>query len=82
MNVRRNARIAEGSNQNRIEIAPQHLEAVGRNGHAVAQVTISAPVELTEFNLGACSPDDFDGLGNNFLANAIPRDDRDALAGR
>jgi hypothetical protein len=46
MDVGLDARIAEGAGKNRIEVAAQHGEAVGRDGHSVAEIAIGAPVEF------------------------------------
>src|SRR5208283_4415345 len=81
VDVARHARIAERADEDGVEVASQHLEAVGRNGAAVGEVSLSAPVELGEFNRRAGSANNFDDVGNNFLADAISRNDCNALVG-
>jgi folate-binding protein YgfZ len=48
----------------------------------IAQVTVSAPVEVAKFNLRARSLDDFDGLRNNFLADSVSGDYGNTFLGR
>ncbi len=46
MDVRRDARITERTDKDCVEIAGKHGKAVGRNGCAITQVTVGAPIEL------------------------------------
>ena len=73
--------IAECADQDRVEVAGEHGESVGRNRDAVAQVAVGAPVEIGQFNVGARGLDDLHRLGDDFLADAVAGDDGDALAG-
>ena len=79
VNIRGHARIAECAQQDGVEIAFQHGEAVRRDGNAVRQVTIGAPVEMGHLDAGARSLDDFHGLGDDFRADAVSGNDGDAL---
>ncbi len=82
MDVRGDAGIAEGAGQDRVEIALEHGEAVGRNGHAVAKIAVGAPVEFAQLDVGSRGADDLEGLRDYFLANPVSGDDGDALPGR
>ena len=57
MNVGLDPRIAEGADQDGVEVARQHGEAVGGNGDAVAQVAVGAPVEVGQLNVSARMPE-------------------------
>jgi folate-binding protein YgfZ len=77
MNVCLDARIAEGADQNGIEVTGQHDEAVGRNGHAVAQIAVGSPVELREGGLRAARLQHLNRLRNHLLADPVSGDDGD-----
>ncbi len=62
MDVGGDAGIAEGAGEDGIEVALEHGEAIGRDGHAVAKIAIGAPVKLAELDVGPRRPDDFEGL--------------------
>ena len=79
MNIRGHARIAERAQQDGVEIAFQHGEAVRRDGDAVRQVAIGAPVEMGHLDVGARGLDDFHGLGDDFRADAVSGNDGDTL---
>src|ERR1700678_542124 len=73
------AGIAEGAGKNRVKVALQHGEALGRHGHAVAEIAVGAPVEFAHLDIGARCPDHFESLRNYFLANPIPGNDSDTF---
>jgi hypothetical protein len=75
------ARVAKGADQDGVEIAFQHGEAVGRDGNAVRQVPIGTPVEMGHFDAGARCLNDFHGLGDDFRAYTVSRNDGDTLFG-
>ena len=50
------AGIAESADQDGVEVARQHGEAIGRDGGLVAQITIGTPVEFGQFNRRARTP--------------------------
>ena len=79
MDVGLDAGIAEGADQDGVEVAGEHGESVGRDGGLVAQVAVGAPVEVGQFDGGAGGLDDLDRLRNHFLADAVAGDDGDAL---
>ena len=54
--------IAKSSDKNGVEIASQHLEAVGRDGGAVGKIAIGAPIEVSQLNRGAGGLDDINSL--------------------
>jgi len=60
-----------------VKVAAQHLEAIGRYGHAVAQVAIGAPIKIRELNRRTGCFHDFDCLGNYFFADSIAGEDGD-----
>ena len=51
------ARIAERADQDRVEVAAQHREAVRRHRDAVAQIAVGAPIEMGEFHLQRRRPE-------------------------
>src|SRR5271165_5608311 len=73
------ARIAQRADEDGVEIAGQHLEAVGWNRAAVRKVAVRAPVEAGELHWRAAGTDHFDGVGDHFLADAIPGNNCNAL---
>ena len=75
------ARIAEGAGQNGIEIAVEHGESVGRDGHSVAEIAIGAPVEFAYFDVRTGRPDRFESLGDYLLPNSISGNHGDAFLG-
>ena len=79
MNIGGHARIAECAHQDGVEIAFQHGEAVRRDGDAVRQVAIGAPVEMGHLDAGARGLDDFHGLGDDLWADAVPGNNGDTL---
>ena len=56
MDIRRHARVAECTEQNGVEIAGQHGEAVRRDGDAIGEIAIGAPVEMGELDVGTARP--------------------------
>ncbi len=81
MDIGFNARIAEGSGEYRVEVAAQHSEAIGRNGGAVSQEAVCAPVEFGEFDVGSARADDFESRWDNFLADSVSGDYGDTFGG-
>ena len=75
------AGIAEGAGENRIEVTAKHGEAVGRDGHSVAEIAIGAPVEFAHFDVSSRCPDHFESLGDYFLADSVSGDHGDAFLG-
>ena len=53
MYVRRHARVAHGAQQNRVEVAVKHFHRAARQGCAIAQIPIRAPIELGHFDFSA-----------------------------
>ena len=72
-------RIAEGADQNGIEVAAEHGKAVGRHGDLITQVAIGAPVEVGQLNIGAGGLNHLHRLRDDFLADAVAGDDGDAF---
>jgi len=81
MDVRGHSGIAKSADQNSVEVAGQHLETVRRNGGAVFEVTVRAPIEVGQVNPRLRSLDYLDRLGNDFLADAIAGNDGNFLTG-
>src|SRR5208282_6411601 len=79
VNVRGDTRIAEGTYQNRIEIAFQHGEAAGRDCDAVGQKAVCAPVKLRNLDIGAGSSNDLDSFRDDFFSDAVSRNDGDTF---
>ena len=50
------ARVAECAQQDGVEIAFQHGKAVGRDGDAIGEIAIGAPVKMGQLDLGAERP--------------------------
>jgi hypothetical protein len=82
MDIGLNARVAEGPGQDSIEVASEHGEAVGRNGGAVPEIAIGAPIEFAHLDIGSRRLDDLKRLRNNFLANPVSGNYRDTLLRR
>ena len=81
MDVAGDAWIAEGTDEDGVEIARQHVEAVGGDGGAVDEIAVGAPVEDSELDSRAAGADYFQGVRNNFLADAISGNNCDAFVG-
>ena len=79
VDISRHARIAERTHEDGVEVAGQHLKAVRRNSNAIDQIPVGAPVKVGELDGRTTSADDFDGVGDNFLANAVSGNDCDAF---
>ena len=79
MNVGRHARIAQGSDEDGVEVARQHVEAVGRNGGAVDEIAVGAPVEGGELERRARGAQHVESVGNDFLADTVSGNDGDAF---
>src|SRR3989442_851908 len=77
MNIGRHARIAKCASQDGIEIARQHSEAIRWNGHSVCEITVSAPIEVVQFNSRATRLDSLDRVGDNFFADPVSWDHGD-----
>ena len=56
MDIGLDPRVAEGADEDGVEIARQHGESVGRDGGLVAQVTVRTPIEVGKFDLRPPSP--------------------------
>ena len=63
MDIRSHAGIAEGAQQDGVKIAFQHGKAVGRDGDAVRQVPVGAPVEVGQLDGGTRGRMTVHGLG-------------------
>ena len=74
--------VAEGADEDGVEIARQHVEAVGGNGGAVDEVTVSAPVKGGELDRRAAGANDFESVRNHFLADAVSGNNCDAFGCR
>ena len=81
MNVRRHARIAECTHEDRVEIARQHGKSICRDGCLVGEVAVCAPVERGELDRRACRADCADSLLDDFFADAVAGNNRNALLG-
>ena len=79
MDVGLDARVAEGANEDGIEIAREHGESIGRDGGLVAQITVRTPIEIGEFDRRPGRPDDANCLRNHFFTNTVAGDHGDAL---
>ena len=75
------ARVAQRADKDGVEVPRQHLKAIRRNGGAVDQIAVGAPVECGELDGRSAGANDFDGVGDNFPADAISGNDRDAFVG-
>ena len=79
------ARIAQRAKQNGVKIAPKHFGRIGREGCAVPQVTVRAPIEFGERDFPATGSRGglqyLDGFRNHFLADAVAGDDGNAFCG-
>jgi len=74
VNVRRDARVAEGADENGVEIAGQSGEAIGRDGDFIGEVTVGSPVERGHFDRGANGPHDIHSLRDDFLPDPVAGD--------
>jgi folate-binding protein YgfZ len=79
MNVGLDPRITKSPYEDRIEVAGQHGEAIGRNGCAIAQIAVRSPIEVSEFDRSARGLNHAHSQRDDFLADAVSRDDGDAL---
>src|SRR5437879_10710396 len=83
--VRRHARIADGAEENSVEVAPEHFHGAGGKRGGVAQEALRAPVELHEFSFASCFGDSRSenpyGFRYDFPADAIAGNDRNAFDG-
>src|SRR3989475_12473026 len=77
MNIGRHTWIPEGAGQDGIEIARQHSEAIRWNGPSVCEITVSAPIEVVQFNSRATRLDSLDRVGDNFFADPVSWDHGD-----
>ena len=71
MNVRRHARIAEGADQDGVEISCQGSEAIWRDGNSVGEITVGSPVERGQFDWRTGGLHDFYSLRNDFFSDAV-----------
>jgi hypothetical protein len=81
VDVAGDARIAQRADEDGVEIARQHVEAVGGNGGAVDEVTVGAPVEDGELDRRAAGTHHFECVRNNFLPDAVSGNNCDAFVG-
>src|SRR5262245_40005657 len=81
MNVRRHTRIAESADQDGIEIALQHGEAVGRDGHTIGKIAVGAPVEVDQLDRRSGGGKDFCSFRDYFTADTISRNYSDSFLG-
>src|ERR1700674_4621216 len=79
MNIRGDARIAEGAPQDSIEVALQHGEAVGWDGDAVCQIAVSAPIKLGCFDIRAGGSNDLDRFRDDFFPDAVSGNNGDTF---
>ena len=79
MNVGRHARIAQRPYEHSVEVARQHVESVRRDGGAVDEVSVSAPVERGELECRARGAQHVESVGDDFLADSVTGDDGDAF---
>src|SRR5438128_1020746 len=77
MNIGRHARIAKCASENGIKVARQHSEAIRWNGHSVCEITVCAPVEVTQFHRRATRLDGLHRLRDNFFADPVSWDHGD-----
>jgi len=56
------AGITEGAGEDGVAFAAEHGKAVRRNGYAVAEIAVGAPVEFTRFDVGTGRPNHFESL--------------------
>src|ERR1700740_1202796 len=81
MNVGLHARIAEGSDEDGVEVMRQHLESVGRNGGLVAEIAVGAPIEFGEIHGRPGGLNHIDGLWNHFFTDSVAGNNGDASSG-
>src|SRR5579862_8293463 len=79
MNVRGHSRIAECAQQDGVEIAFEHREAIGRHSNTIREIAIGAPVEMGQLNVGARGVNNVYSLTNDLGADTIPGDHCDSL---
>ena len=79
MNVRRHARIAQGSDKNGIKVARQHLETVRRNSRPIDKVAIGSPVKRGELQWRTRRLQHLERQGNYFFTDAISGHHGDSL---
>ena len=72
MNVGRHARIAQRPNEYSVEVARQHVESVRRDGGAVDEVSVSAPVERGELSVAPEARNTSRALGMTSLPTPSP----------
>src|SRR6516225_6761896 len=80
MDVGGHARIAEGAQQDGVEITTQLFETIGSNRSAISQVTVSAPIEISQVESHTHGFDDFYSLGHNLLTDPISGNHRNSFA--
>ncbi len=79
VNVGGHAGIAERADKDGVEVAGQHVKAVGWDGGAVDEVAVGSPIEEGELDGGARGANHFKRVGNDFLADAVSGNDCDAF---
>jgi folate-binding protein YgfZ len=71
--------IAEGSDENRIEVTIQHLKSIGGDSGSVFQIAVSAPVKRRELHLGCRRANHLERCGDDFFPYSVTWDDCDPL---
>ena len=71
MNIGLHTWVAEGSDQNGIEVAGQHGESIRRNRRLVAQEAVGAPIEFGQIDGCSRGLDRVHSLRDNFFADAV-----------
>src|SRR6266700_1224538 len=80
MEVRGHSGIAKSADQNGVEVAGEDLKAIRRNGGAVFEVAVRAPIEVGQVNRYSGCLDYLDRLRDDFLADAIAGNDGNCFA--
>src|SRR3954468_5331106 len=79
MNIGGNTQVAESPDQDRIELAIQLREAIGRYGYSIREIAIGAPIEVDQFDGCPAGFHHLDRLRDHFFADSIAGNDCDAL---
>src|ERR1019366_4619219 len=79
MNVRGHARIAEGPDQDGVEIPGQGREAVRWYCNFVGEIAVGSPVERGQFDCSTSGFYDFYSLRNNFFSDPVTGNHRNTL---
>ncbi len=79
VNVGGHAGIAERADEDGVEVAGQHVKAVGRNGGAVDEVAVGSPVKGGELDGRARGANHFERVRDDFLADTVSGNNCDAF---